>query len=289
MPVNVLTRTEKGTQLTTAEVDQNFTDLQDAVNIARTETVTETSVTVTASTKRAIMADCSANDITVTLPPAASALDEIYYIKKVDSTTNTVTIQGDGGETIDNDTHQTIRDQYVALAMISDGAEWFTLSKKSNAPTTLGVKTDTTTVTNTTTETLIYSYTFDANSFAPHEKVSSYVSGAYSNAGNTDEFTVTVKLNGNVMHTLQQVATKASTNAGWTVDVKGTIRTIGATGTYVDIALLHDGVGIFAEGTPSEVTIDTTVPLVYEIFIQWNNADAGNIFHCTQGNITTIR
>ncbi len=286
MPVDVLTRTEKGSILLKDEMDQNLIDLQDAVNIARVETVTETSTSITAGSKRVILADATANTITITLPPAATVLDELYYVKKIDSTTNTVIIEGDGTENIDDALTQVIRAQWEGLAMISDGAEWFIISKKSNAPLTVGVKVDTTTVTNTTTETLLYSYDFNADSFTPHERVISAISGSFSNDSASDDFNIIVKLNGNLMHTLPRIGGNV-VNSGFKVDIEGTIRTIGTTGTYVDIATLSDGT-IYTEALATEVIIDTTIPLTYQIFVQWSNAKAGNTISCTQGSMTLI-
>lgn len=127
MPVDVLLRSEKGTQLSAAEVDQNFTDLQDSVNIARNETSTETSVTLTAGNKRIILADASAGSMVITLPPAANVLDEIYYIKKVDGSVNTVTVDGDTTDTIDGSLTNVITTQYAGIEIVSDGADWFVL------------------------------------------------------------------------------------------------------------------------------------------------------------------
>jgi len=242
---------------------------------------------MTASNKRVILCDATANNMTVTLPPAASSLDEIYYIKKVDSTTNTITITGDGSEVIDDELTQVIRDQYEGLAMISDGGEWFVITKKSNAPLTVGVKTSTTTVANTAAETLIYSYNFTADAFLPHEKVIAEASGSYSNASPNDDFQIIVKMNGVLMHSLSRIGT-GKTDAGWKLKVDGTIRTIGAAGTYVDISGLSDGDTTFTEALSTEVVIDTTVPITYEVFVKWDNADVGNIFACTQGRITLI-
>lgn len=287
MPVDVLLRSEKGSQLNTTEVDQNFTDLQDSINIARGETVTETSVTLTAGNKRIILADASANDITITLPPAASSLDVPYTVKKIDNTTNNVIIEGDTTDTIDDDLNQVIRDQYEAITMVSDGAEWFIVTKKSNAPLTVGVKTTTTTVSNTVVETLLYSYDFRANAFAEHEIIKSDISGSFSNASASDDFSIIVRLNGVLMHTLLRIG-GGVTDSGFRVEVEGTIRTVGATGTYVDIARLSDGT-VYTHALPTEVVIDTTVPLTYEIFIQWDAAKVGNTISCTQGSMTLIR
>ena len=41
-----------------------------------------------------ILVDCSASSVTITLPPAATNSSKVYYIKKVDSSGNKVTVEG---------------------------------------------------------------------------------------------------------------------------------------------------------------------------------------------------
>lgn len=71
--------------------------------------------------------DASSAAITVTLPKAAAASGRRVYIKKVDSSGNSVTVDGDGSETIDDGTTAIITMQYESLTLYSDGTEWWIL------------------------------------------------------------------------------------------------------------------------------------------------------------------
>ncbi len=71
------------------------------------------------------LVDATAGAITATLPAAATAAAGFAVtIKKVDSSTNIVTIDGDGAETIDGATTLTVTAQYAAVTVVSDGSEW---------------------------------------------------------------------------------------------------------------------------------------------------------------------
>jgi hypothetical protein len=48
-----------------------------------------------------------------------------FYIKKIDSSANAVTIDGNGSETIDGSATQVIVTQNVCLTVVSDGTEWW--------------------------------------------------------------------------------------------------------------------------------------------------------------------
>jgi hypothetical protein len=74
-----------------------------------------------------ITADTSAGSFTVTLPAAAAASGQVYNIKKVDSSSNTVTVAGDGAETVDGSNTQVIAVQYASLQVQSNGYEWWIL------------------------------------------------------------------------------------------------------------------------------------------------------------------
>jgi hypothetical protein len=74
----------------------------------------------------------SGGAITATLPPAASVPQYKAYIFKdigAQASSNNITIDGDGSETIDGQTTQTISTNGGALTIISDGANWSILSK----------------------------------------------------------------------------------------------------------------------------------------------------------------
>lgn len=72
------------------------------------------------------LVDCTSGDITFTLPAAADFPMGIpLHFKKIDNTANSLTIDGNGSETIDGDTTLIITDQYDAPAIITDGANWW--------------------------------------------------------------------------------------------------------------------------------------------------------------------
>lgn len=89
------------------------------------ETVTASSDTLN-QTNSTVLCDCTSNAITINLP-AASAAGRLYIIKKIDSSVNTVTIDGSGGETIDGATTATLNAQYESLTLQSNGSNWFIL------------------------------------------------------------------------------------------------------------------------------------------------------------------
>ena len=72
-----------------------------------------------------VMIDCSAGDITITLPESASHNDRVYTIKKIDSSNHKVTIDANSTETIDGEETIDLNLQYQYLTIVCDGTEWF--------------------------------------------------------------------------------------------------------------------------------------------------------------------
>jgi hypothetical protein len=72
-----------------------------------------------------ILVDSTSGAVTITLPAAASYKGRHYYIKKIDSSVNAVTIDGNGSETIDDQLTAVITVQYTSLTIFSDGTEWW--------------------------------------------------------------------------------------------------------------------------------------------------------------------
>ena len=72
------------------------------------------------------MVDASSKNITVTLLSATAkdVTNRVYHIKKTDSTSNTVTIDGNGTETIDEGLTAVIKSQFESILIASDGANW---------------------------------------------------------------------------------------------------------------------------------------------------------------------
>jgi len=95
-----------------------------AKGIKRQVTTTTNSTYAVATTDHIVLADATSGAITVNLP-AASTTGRELVVKKVDSSANAVTIDGNGAETIDGATTQVISVQYDAVKIVSDGTEWW--------------------------------------------------------------------------------------------------------------------------------------------------------------------
>ncbi len=71
------------------------------------------------------LCDASSAAVTVTLPMAGAYKGVRFYVKKLDSSANAVTIDGNGSETIDGSATQVITTQYICLTVMSDGTQWW--------------------------------------------------------------------------------------------------------------------------------------------------------------------
>jgi hypothetical protein len=70
------------------------------------------------------LCDASGAAFTVTLPKAGLYSGKLYYLKKIDSSANAITIDADGSETIDGSATQSIDNQYQTITLFSDGTGW---------------------------------------------------------------------------------------------------------------------------------------------------------------------
>lgn len=71
-----------------------------------------------------IDADAAGGDFTITLPVAATAGDGFSVAVKNTGSSGTVTIDGDGAETLDGAASKTLTSQYDGLTLRCDGSEW---------------------------------------------------------------------------------------------------------------------------------------------------------------------
>ena len=71
-----------------------------------------------------VLCDCSSQNITINLPASSGNTGLVYTIKKIDSSTNIVTIDGNSAETIDGDTTKIINTQYDSITLVCSGTEW---------------------------------------------------------------------------------------------------------------------------------------------------------------------
>ena len=68
-----------------------------------------------------LAADCTSGNITFTLPPTSGNTGRIFYCKKIDTTSNTLTIVGSGGDVVEFGLLPPINTQGQALSFIANG------------------------------------------------------------------------------------------------------------------------------------------------------------------------
>ncbi len=104
-----------------AWLDTSATGSADTRVWAITTITTDTTLT---SSETVVKCDATSGTITVTLPAAASSSGTGYYIKKIDSTRNTVTIDANADELIDDGVTAVIKLQQESVLVVCDGTSW---------------------------------------------------------------------------------------------------------------------------------------------------------------------
>lgn len=88
-------------------------------------TSTKTSNYTVTTSDTVILADATSGTIAITLPTAASAAGYRFFVKRIDNSGNSVTVDRSGSDTIDGATSHTISVQYTSLTLVSNGSNWF--------------------------------------------------------------------------------------------------------------------------------------------------------------------
>lgn len=86
--------------------------------------VTKTSNYTADGADSVILCNALTGGFTITLPTAVDRSGKVYHIKKIDSSGNIVTVDGNASETIDGDTTKVIDIQYDSMMTVSDGSNW---------------------------------------------------------------------------------------------------------------------------------------------------------------------
>ena len=152
---------------------------------------------------------------------------------------------------------------------------------------TSDVKLTTTTVANTTTETVLYTGVVPANSLKAGNKLKVFIDGLLGTLNSSQILTIRVKMNGTTISTISSTGTNY-TDAPWSAKLEITVRSIGATAsiavhTDLDVGKSKSN----AEQKSSIETIDTTVSENITITAQWSSANASNTISCHQGHLET--
>lgn len=87
-------------------------------------TTTITTATTLDGTHYTVRSDATGGAFTVTLPAAAGVTGRVYVVKKIDSSGNTVTVDGNGAETIDGSTTFPLAAQFDIVTIQSNGVGW---------------------------------------------------------------------------------------------------------------------------------------------------------------------
>lgn len=98
-----------------------------------TQLKTITATTTLADDDHIIAANATTANITVTLPTAVGIKGRQYTIKRIDSSSNSVTVATTSSETIDANTTFSISQQYQFLSVVSDGSKWIVIGTNASS------------------------------------------------------------------------------------------------------------------------------------------------------------
>jgi hypothetical protein len=100
----------------------------------RTLLTIQTTATLTLGTHHKVLADATAQAITLTLPTALGVNGREYIVEKIDAGANTVTVNTTAGQTIDGVSTKVIVSQNEAYTFVSDGTNWTVMSASHMHP-----------------------------------------------------------------------------------------------------------------------------------------------------------
>ena len=146
--------------------------------------------------------------------------------------------------------------------------------------TSSNVIVSTVTVSDTVTETSLYSISLSANAMKVGRIYKIHFDGIVSTASAADDITFNFYVGG-VLYSSFKPAMGSITNKVWHADYSLTIRTIGGGGTSALFREL-DVNGIISN-VASLQAVDTTAASSFEIKVKWDNAKAGNTISLYQG------
>lgn len=197
----------------------------------------------------------------------------IYIIHAVIG--NILTIDGNGKNINGMATLPIVNRSGVCL--IYSGGEW---KIKGNTSRLSDIAITTQTVSNTTTETALYSTVLPANHLFKYHVMDIISDGVISNVSASDDITIRIKFNSIVLATFN-AAIGNITNEPWHADLHFTVRNVGASAVIATHAKIK--VNGYEEEQCLLNTIDSTVQNTVSITAEWDNAKAGNTISRYQG------
>ena len=110
-------------EIATVATTGDYTDLINTPTSPAQVSVVSKTGNYTAQNGEYVICDASSAGFTITLPVATA--NYRIQVKKKDSSTNIVTVDANGSETIDGELSQALDAQWDSLTVVSDGTEWF--------------------------------------------------------------------------------------------------------------------------------------------------------------------
>ncbi|MFV7234559.1 hypothetical protein [Flavobacterium sp. ZB4R12] len=131
------------------------------------------------------------------------------------------------------------------------------------------------TVSNTTTETTIYTSTMAANYLTVGKLMNIKLYGRFSTVNTSSIYTFRVKLAGITILTIASTGQNV-TDRPFDIDLRSTVRSIGTSGTIISYGKTQQDNLTPNIEIGNLASIDTTLANTISITVQWSNANAGN-------------
>ena len=110
-----------------------------------------------------------------------------------------------------------------------------------------------------------------------------HINGFYDTGAAADTWTIRVKLGGTTLNAIARQSANNALSFGWDLQMMITTRSIGESGTVIDLATLIDDNTIKIHDDETIHAVDTTVDNLLEVTVQWGAAKVANDFHLDQG------
>lgn len=147
---------------------------------------------------------------------------------------------------------------------------------------TNSVVTETTEVTNTTNEEVIYRGDIAADVLRTGNWLHSCIAGLVTNASASDDFTLRVYMGATLLLTMHPAIGQV-TDASWSVRLELTVRSVDVSGEV--IACVDARITDYVEHQVQIVSMDTTVSEDLTVTVQWDNQETANSIRSLHGGL----
>lgn len=169
-----------------------------------------------------------------------------------------------------------------AMEFANDRLYFTAVGKQRAIDRTSDVVTSTTTVSNTTTETTVWTGTIGANDLKVGNILKIFTSGLITNDSAADDITINVYIGSTLVETYNPAIGNVA-NADWHTITQLCVRSVGASGSIAVHGEIYLNGNIGYDN--SIQTIDTTVAENITVKVQWDNAKTGNTISLYQGHL----